>query len=144
MANIKVSKIFDKSSNLLAREFNKEESNMSEYKAYFVIRKDINISPAKLAVQVGHGCDFIHTVSDIKYKNHWLNDRRAKIVVSIDNIDKLNKLEEKLINDKIGYNTIIDAGLTEFNGPTLTGIVIFPLKQDETPTYLKRLRLYYD
>lgn len=113
-------------------------------KAYYVIRKDIKMSKAKLGVQIGHGTDFIHLMINGNYRK-WIEENRRKIVCGISTIEDLQKLIDNLKNDKIGYHEIIDLGFTEFNNvPTLTGIVIYPIDDETMPKYLKRLQTLKD
>ena len=135
--------------NVLDDFFNKGESMI---KAYYVIRKDIKMSKAKLGVQIGHGTDFIHfDGTDSRFgdwsENYvkWINENRRKIVCGISDLNDLEKLTNNLKTDKIGYHEIIDLGFTEFNNvPTLTGIVIYPIDDETIPKYLKRLQTLKD
>jgi len=112
-------------------------------KAYFIMRKDLNMTPAKLAVQVGHGTQYIMRNSMKDDLDEWetLNDSR-KIVCEISSEEKLNNLYE-FLKDKLQVNKIIDSGYTEFNEPTFTGIS-FLLTIDDAEVFkkLKRLQLY--
>lgn len=112
-------------------------------KAYFIMRKDLNMTPAKLAVQVGHGTQYIMRNSMKDDLDEWetLNDSR-KIVCEISSEEKLNNLYE-FLKDKLQVNKIIDSGYTEFNEPTFTGIS-FLLNIDDAEVFkkLKRLQLY--
>lgn len=117
-------------------------------KIYFIMRKDLNMSPAKLAVQIGHGMDYAYgalniypeILSDRFIK--WVENQRKKIVLEINNKEKLETAKNKLSEQGIIYFSIIDNGLTEFDGKTNTGIIILPISDDKIPKYIKRLRLY--
>ena len=112
-------------------------------KAYFIMRKDINMTPAKLAVQVGHGTQYIMRNSMKDDIDEWetLNDSR-KIVCEISSEEKLNNLYEFLKN-RLQVNKIIDSGYTEFNEPTFTGIsFLLTIEDDEVSKKLKRLQLF--
>lgn len=113
-------------------------------KAYYILREDLDMSPAKLAVQVGHGTDLIHLRHHKSpYYQHWLNggDRR-KIVLKIKSLDTLQSLVASLSTDNIPCDLIEDSGYTEFQGKTLTGIVVYPIPDEEVPKRIQRLRLY--
>lgn len=112
-----------------------------DFKAYYLIRSDLNMSVAKIGVQVGHGTDSIHILKD-GYFLKWLRNHRKKIVLKIKSEDELTSIAHKLDSDNIKYNYIVDNGLTELNGITNTGIVIFPIEGDKAPKYIKRLQLY--
>jgi len=113
-------------------------------KAMYVMREDLNMSSAKLAVQVGHGTDFIHVNShnadDCEYDG-WIEQNRRKIVVRIKTEIKLKNLMKVLDDNNILYDQIWDAGYTEFDGATFTGIVIQPIDDSRLPKAVTRLRL---
>ena len=77
---------------------------MNAYKAYFIFRTDLNLTPAKLAVQVGHGVDLIweNSSDNAAAFNAWLakesGDRR-KIVLKLKTLDQLNNLKKTLESD---------------------------------------------
>ena len=131
-------------------------------KAYFLMRQDLEMSPAKLAVQIGHGTDLIHTrhvqhhISSTNF-DEWaggddpftlvpipgrMANYRRKIVLRVKSEDQLNKLMEKLLDDNIWPDIIKDIGFTEFDGETVTGLVIHPISDERVPKYIKRLQLY--
>jgi peptidyl-tRNA hydrolase len=115
-------------------------------KAYFVIRQDLLMSRAKLGVQIGHGTDKIHMHREycINY-DAWIADNRRKIVVTVKNLDELKKLGNKM--DAYGsviWMEIEDLGYTEFDGLTQSGIVIFPLREEEVPKYISKLQTMKD
>ncbi len=117
-------------------------------KIYFIMRKDLNMSPAKLAVQIGHGMDYAYGALNIHPEIlsdrfiKWVENQRKKIVLEIKNEEKLETAKNKLSEQGIIYFSIIDNGLTEFDGKTNTGIIILPISDDKIPKYIKRLRLY--
>ncbi len=115
-----------------------------DIKAYYLIRQDINMSTAKLAVQIGHGTDFIHLVgscNNVLYYEKWLSNNRKKILLKIDTLEKLFNIEHLLKESNIEYALIYDNGLTEFGEKTLTGLVIYPTSPEQIPKQVKRLRL---
>lgn len=113
------------------------------YKMYYIMRKDLNMSPSKLAVQIGHGTALMFLNQALKEPLiDWFTcNNMKKVVVSIDNEEKMINLYLKLFNDKYFADKIYDIGLTEFNKYTETGIVLL-IKETDIPKYIKRLRLY--
>ena len=118
-------------------------------KARYIIRDDIKMSEAKLAIQAAHGTDLIWSVVNEHptQKNiEWAEIyHRRKIVLKISSLEKLENLKEYLIQNKILFFDIIDEGFIEFEGRTLTGIVIPPYYTDEEiskHSKIKRLQLW--
>lgn len=80
----------------------------------------------------------------------WIEDyEMKKIVCEVSSEEKLLNIYDRFVSemDRIDkyWGTVVcekiyDNGHTEFDGKTLTGIVIFDKK--EYPSYIKRLRLY--
>lgn len=112
-------------------------------KAYYIIRRDLKMPEEKLAVQVGHGTDFIHlNHSQTKDYQNWVNNDRRKIVLrtntelSLQNI--INLCEEK----SIPFYRIEDNGNTFFTEKTLTGIVVYPIEENYLPKKIKKLQAW--
>lgn len=113
------------------------------YKAYYILRRDLNMSAAKLAVQVGHGTDMVHAWTGFDTYMLWKSQNRRKVVLSIKTEIKLNNLITLLQKENIAYREIVDLGLTELDGLTMTGIVILPI-EDRLPKQVQRLQLWRD
>ena len=114
-------------------------------KAYFVIRKDLKMSPSKLAVQVGHGTQLLMREASYYDLEEWekLYDSR-KIVCGVSSEKKLNSLFT-LLKDTVPTVEIIDKGYTEFDGITKTGIAFLyndTLENLFILQKIKRLQLY--
>lgn len=102
------------------------------------------MSTAKLAVQVGHGTDMVHAWTGFDKYQLWKSQNRGKIVLSIKTETKLNNLITVLREKNIPYREIVDLGLTELDGLTITGVVVFPIKKDKLPKQVQRLQLWRD
>lgn len=111
-------------------------------KVYLVLRKDLNMSAGKLAVQVGHGVDYVHLKKTGSYREWLENSNRKKIVTQINDAIELAELKVLLIQRSVPYCEIWDAGLTEFKTPTQTGIVILPWPPELVPGRVKALPLW--
>jgi|YelNatPaOPRAMG01_1025707.scaffolds.fasta_scaffold105191_2 PTH2 family peptidyl-tRNA hydrolase len=103
---------------------------MESYKQVIVVRKDINMSIGKLAVQVAHAAIGSYKLCDKEIIKKWEESGAKKIVVEIDNLEELLKLEEKAKKMNIPNFLVIDAGLTEFSEPTITCLGLGP--EEET------------
>lgn len=114
-------------------------------KAYYVLRKDLNMTPAKLAVQCGHGTQLLMLSENYKVLEDWkLNSDSRKVVCEISSEEKLRNLYNTL-TEYIDIEEIWDSGYTEFNGKTLTGIAFMiddEYTQQEVLKKVKRLQLY--
>lgn len=137
----------------------------------FIIRKDLHMSPGKLAVQVGHyaeaywlrvlcenmvksdNCDDyeMHCLIDKKIFDGYMNDGFTKTICEARNKNHL--LKAKIIAEEMGYEENIDFGLIydkcltelepeEDDGTTLTGIWFCPLQDDEAHFISKKYQLY--
>lgn len=68
---------------------------MDEYIQYFVVNKELNMSPGKIAVQVAHASTMITYRKD--YINNWIgwfNNDQKKIVLKGKEKDLLNLLNQ--------------------------------------------------
>lgn len=127
-------------------------------RAYFILRKDLGLSPGKLAAQVGHGCDAIHLLAtgspwpaeggreleprDVEFYRGWTGSGRRKIVVSVAGERELASLIELLRTRGVAFSAIDDLGLTELPGPTRTGVVLLPAPESITPGVVRHLPLW--
>jgi len=113
-------------------------------KAYFLMRRDITMSQAKFAVQIGHGVELLMKKSRDAILQEWHKNDSTKIVLTVNTQESLDSIEEILVHTGIPHSRIYDVGRTEFEGKTYTGIVVFPLREENTPKKIKRLRLWTD
>jgi len=126
---------------------------MDEVKQIIVIRKDLKMRKGKIVAQGAHASmkvlmdklsahpvsltgvytgasrfvelSVVISQSSSLYK--WLIGDFTKIVVGVDSLEELEKLETKAIKNNILTAKITDAGRTEFNGvPTITALAIGP------------------
>lgn len=114
-------------------------------KAYFIMRKDLGMTPAKLAVQVGHGTQQLMRKADYYELLSWeASSDSRKIVCEISSEEKMNNLYN-IFKEFVTTCEIWDSGYTEFNGRTKTGICLL-YNEDNNNKFLeqklKRLQLY--
>lgn len=117
------------------------------HKAYFIMRRDLDLSAAKLAVQLGHGVDWLWSGqgSQAETFSAWRDPARGnrrKILLEVKSLAQLETVEKKLAEAGLACARIVDAGYTEVAPDTVTGLVVFPVEQ--LPASLKRLRLWQD
>jgi PTH2 family peptidyl-tRNA hydrolase len=105
-----------------------------EYKMVIVVRKDLKLSPGKMAAQVGHAAVNLALAGarrkDKAYEA-WLSEGQKKVVVKGEGLRQLYDLKEAA--EGLGFATtlIADAGLTEVEPGTTTCLGIGPAKGKE-------------
>jgi len=100
-----------------------------EYKMVIVTRKNLNLSPGKLAAQVAHAavaCALSTKKNNSKWFNNWQNEGAKKAVVKVDCVDDFYLLKEKAEQLKIAAYIIEDAGHTEIPAGTKTVLGLGP------------------
>jgi len=100
-----------------------------EYKMVIVTRKDLKLSPGKLAAQVSHAavaCALETKKNNKIWFNKWQNEGSKKAVVKVDCLNDFFPLKEKADQLKIVSCIIEDAGHTEIPAGTKTVLGIGP------------------
>lgn len=127
------------------------------YRRLFIMRKDLNMSPGKLAAQVGHCAEvyWLHyfqkgampTDNDYNYMNQAI----VKTICEAKNKNHLLKVVDKAkdigLIEGVDYGFIRDKCLTELepedeDSTTLTGIWFAPLPDDMAHELSKKYQLY--
>jgi len=98
-------------------------------KLVVVVRKDLKLSPGKLAVQVAHAavtCALQCKKENDRWFKAWYNEGQKKVVVKAETLRELYEL--KTIADTLRLTTSLvqDAGLTEVPPGTVTCLGIGP------------------
>lgn len=123
-------------------KFMSEKPHTFNYKQIIVIRRDVEMSPAKLAVQVAHGAIESYTcTSDPCVRDDWYNEGMRKIILMVNSLEELKELNKNVPYD-LASIYIVDFGLTELEPNTITGITFKIMRNDEVPKELKRLKVY--
>ena len=103
-------------------------------KQVIVVRRDLNMRLGKAIAQGAHAA-MMFMIRDIAAGkgqfegvrfNEWLEQGTAKICVKADSEAHLIEICEKARAAGLRAELIRDAGLTEFNQPTLTAVAIGP------------------
>ena len=100
-----------------------------EYKMVIVTRKDLDLSPGKLAAQVAHAavaCVLETKKFNSKWFTKWHSEGGKKAVVKVDSEKDFYLLKEKAEKLKIVACIIEDAGHTEIPSGTKTVLGIGP------------------
>ena len=113
-----------------------------KYKLVIVVRKDLSLSPGKLAAQVAHAAVECVLSSDSKIVEEWRKEGAKKVVLSVKNLEELNKIFVFAKNSGLNVCMIIDKGLTEILPGTITCIGIGPDLEEKIDKVTGHLKLY--
>lgn len=119
-----------------------------EPRVYIILNKELQMPVGKSAVQVGHGMDKIYEcIMDNEDRPEllsqyyiWRRQGRKKVTLGVKNAAELQKYKEKLLDSGYIVFEIIDNGVNFFEGPTRTGLAVYPVL-NSIPE-LKRLQVY--
>lgn len=100
----------------------KEKTN---YKMVILVRKDIKMSPAKLAVQCSHASVEAVLKSNKEKISEWRNFSK-KVILKVKDEEELLKFKKFADKSKLVNALIKDAGLTEIPPGTITCLAIGP------------------
>jgi len=113
-------------------------------KQAIVVRTDIKMGKGKLAAQVAHASvtAFIESMQKDKSKvEAWLNEGQKKIVLKIENLDKLLELYKKAKERNLIAVLIEDKGLTQLKPGTITCLAIGPDEDNRIDEITSSLKL---
>ena len=99
------------------------------YKMVIVTRKDLALSPGKLAAQVAHAaveCAFATKKNNRKWFSKWNAEGAKKAVVKTEDVEEFFRLKEKAELLRISTALITDAGLTQIPPGTKTVLGLGP------------------
>lgn len=121
---------------------NFELEQKEEIVQYFVVNKDLEMSPGKIAGQVARMSrnialayeEFPNLIEREWYKE-WLNSPNNTIIVLKGSQNELLKLIDH------GFSFVRDNGLTEIPAGSLTVVGLNPMPKSRAQTFVKRLRL---
>ena len=104
------------------------------YKLVVAVRRDIKLSPGKMAVQVAHAavtCALAAKKNKSIWFKEWYREGQKKVVVKVGDRGELFQLKE--FAEALGITTglIQDAGLTEIPPGTVTCLGIGPAPAPE-------------
>ena len=129
------------------------QRNPSNIKQVILIRKDLNMSAGKVAVQVAHASMevFFSRIWELEDQGdirisleevRWNNEGKTKILKEVKNESQLLAAYEKAKEAGFPCALITDAGLTELEGENNTTVAIGPADFEEIQKITKRFRLY--
>ncbi|MEW6592492.1 MAG: peptidyl-tRNA hydrolase Pth2 [Candidatus Hadarchaeota archaeon] len=117
---------------------------MFRYKQVIVVRRDLGMSPGKIAVQVAHGS----VISAEKTRRErpelfrgWLEEGQKKVVVEVEAEKDLLKLQDMAQEAGLIEGIVQDAGLTELPPGTVTALAIGPAPAEKVDKITGKLPL---
>jgi len=114
------------------------------YRLYAIIRKDLEMTPGKIAAQTGHAyLDSFLEAQELRPDTipEYKTNHGIKITLEAKNLLQLERVYNEALAAGIPCVMITDLGYTVFEGcPTITAVGIGPARREEVP-FLKRLRL---
>lgn len=116
----------------------KSDIHNFKYKQVIVIRKDVEMSPAKLGVQVAHGAIESYVRTDPLIRDEWYMEGMRKIVLAANSKDELTNI----IRSCKQAVYIVDFGLTELEPNTVTGLAFPIMLTGDVDKFTKHLKLY--
>lgn len=132
--------------------FDKEDPNA--YAMYLVVRESLNMSPGKMAAQVGHAVmQLAHEYAELVVRDVCLGTKAAKMAAYTSWMNNCRKIVLRADDTQwgalkrlstIGWDLalVIDSGYTEIEPNSETVIGFWPMKKSEAPGIIKNLKLY--
>lgn len=117
---------------------------MDELKQVIIIRTDIEMGKGKMAAQVAHASlmSYLETTkSNKEVADQWLRTGEKKIVLKINDQDKMKRLFEAFKYKGIPCALVSDAGLTQLPAGTKTALGIGPWASSEIDAFTSALKL---
>jgi len=107
-----------------------------------VMRRFPSIRNGKYIAQACHAALGAADLSSKEDIREWAKNGNTKIVVYVENDQSLYDLKEACRNAGLVSYLVIDAGRTEFNGPTVTALGIGPHDSSILDPITKHLPLF--
>lgn len=118
---------------------------MADVKLVIAVRRDLRLSPGKLAAQVGHAS----VMASNKSRNlepmvylDWLNAGQKKVVVKVASERELFDLKERAEKVDLLTALVTDAGHTELPPGTVTCLAVGPAAERDVDKVTGDLALY--
>jgi peptidyl-tRNA hydrolase, PTH2 family len=103
------------------------------YKMVIVVRKDLKLSPGKMAAQVAHAavnCALAAKKRSPMYFDSWYNEGQKKAVLKVNSLAELHEIKSAAEAVGLVTSLIIDAGMTELPPNTNTCLGIGPAPEN--------------
>jgi PTH2 family peptidyl-tRNA hydrolase len=101
------------------------------FKQVIVVRSDLRLGKGKLAAQVAHASLESYLRASEKDQKKWFEENQKKIVLKVENEEKLIEMLEKAKRAGLPSVLIRDAGLTQIPPGTKTAVGIGPAETEK-------------
>ena len=116
---------------------------MSELSMYCLVRKDLVMPVGKAMAQAGHAFLKSALVAGFELLTEYDNTSlHRKITLVAKNEHALRRAQKECEQLNIPCYLVIDAGLTVFDGPTVTCLGIGPVLKENLPTFIQKMQLF--
>ncbi|MCF2143638.1 MAG: peptidyl-tRNA hydrolase Pth2 [Candidatus Heimdallarchaeota archaeon] len=115
-----------------------------QYKMVIAIRKDLQMSKGKTAVQAAHASVLAVENAKHKYKDwlkKWLYEGQKKVVVQLQSEDELLHLYRQAQTSNLPCAIVNDAGLTELPPNTATAVALGPAPNEKLDKLTSKYKL---
>lgn len=111
------------------------------HKQVIVVRKDLKMSPGKVAAQCCHASLGAYRRAGKTDLTKWLLSGEKKVVVLCENLEELKELLKKAKSLKITHYLVQDAGMTELEPGTITCLGVGPDSEETIDKVTGSLKL---
>jgi PTH2 family peptidyl-tRNA hydrolase len=111
-------------------------------KQVIVMRKDLGMSPGKLAAQAAHASLLSYNITPDNLRREWNCSGTTKIVLSVYDEHSIITLYKLAVAAYLPCAIVCDEGVTEVEPGTITGMAIGPALKTEIDAITGALELY--
>ncbi|RLJ08311.1 MAG: peptidyl-tRNA hydrolase [Candidatus Aenigmatarchaeota archaeon] len=111
------------------------------YKQVILVRKDLKLSPGKLAVQVAHASLQAYKLASARIRKKWEEEGAKKVVLAVSDLRSLKRYLDKAKRAGIPSALIMDRGLTQLKPGTITCLGLGPAREEEIDRITGKLKL---
>lgn len=116
-------------------------ARQSRMKMALVVRTDLSMTKGKIASQVAHAAIQCFRVQDKSKLDTWLGQGQPKVVLKVDSLENLEKIQMAATDKGLCNQTIFDAGHTQIPSGTLTVLGIGPDTEENINQIVGHLKL---
>jgi peptidyl-tRNA hydrolase, PTH2 family len=113
-------------------------------KMALVVRTDLKLSKGKTAAQCAHAAIICYQNSmeqEPRLLKQWCQYGQAKVVLKVDNLSELLKIQEMAQKHGIVTGLVVDAGRTQVEAGTCTVLGLGPERPEKLDAVIRELKL---